>query len=130
MATQTLKAAFRTDVEPILAMARQEKGGAIDPVAAYRAACYRDKWRPSGRRSPPAAAASSDRFTAIRKRKRRCWKALTRISHGAGQVQCEKFGLGWHQNSRGVWPLVVVTRAGKFDDQSRRTHQGSTAAIL
>ena len=42
-ATQTLKQAFRTDVEPILAMARLEAGGAIDPVAAYRAAGYRAK---------------------------------------------------------------------------------------
>ena len=41
MATQTLKAAFRTDVEPILALARLEKGGAIDPVAAFRASRYR-----------------------------------------------------------------------------------------
>jgi L-rhamnose isomerase/sugar isomerase len=41
MATQALKAAFRTDVEPILAMARLEAGGAIDPVATYRAAGYR-----------------------------------------------------------------------------------------
>ncbi len=43
MASETLKAAFRTDVEPILAMARQESGGAIDPVATYRAAQYRAK---------------------------------------------------------------------------------------
>ena len=43
MATSTLKAAFRTDVEPILAMARLEKGGAIDPIATYRAAGYRAK---------------------------------------------------------------------------------------
>lgn len=41
MATLTLKQAFRTDVEPILALARLEKGGAIDPVAAYRASGYR-----------------------------------------------------------------------------------------
>ena len=41
MATLTLKAAFRTDVEPILALARLEKGGAIDPVAAFRASGYR-----------------------------------------------------------------------------------------
>ncbi|OHV85828.1 L-rhamnose catabolism isomerase [Ensifer sp. LCM 4579] len=41
MASETLKAAFRTDVEPILAMARLEKGGAIAPVAAYRASGYR-----------------------------------------------------------------------------------------
>ncbi len=43
MASETLKAAFRTDVEPILAMARRESGGAIDPVATYRAAQYRAK---------------------------------------------------------------------------------------
>ncbi|MER9140561.1 L-rhamnose catabolism isomerase [Mesorhizobium sp. M0830] len=43
MATQTLKVAYRTDVEPILAMARLKTGGAIDPVAAYRAAGYRAK---------------------------------------------------------------------------------------
>ncbi|MFC0480114.1 L-rhamnose catabolism isomerase [Gellertiella hungarica] len=41
MATSTLKTAFRTDVEPILAMARLEKGGAINPVSAYRASGYR-----------------------------------------------------------------------------------------
>jgi L-rhamnose isomerase/sugar isomerase len=41
MATQTLKTAFRTDVEPILAMARLNGGGAIDPIASYRAAGYR-----------------------------------------------------------------------------------------
>lgn len=43
MATNTLKKAFRTDVEPILAMARFEKGAAVDPVAAYRASGYRAK---------------------------------------------------------------------------------------
>ncbi|MHA6643598.1 L-rhamnose catabolism isomerase [Mesorhizobium sp. A623] len=43
MATQALKTAYRTDVEPILAMARLEAGGAIDPVAAYRKAGYRAK---------------------------------------------------------------------------------------
>jgi len=41
MATDTLKAAYRTDVEPILAMARMEKGAAIAPVSAYRASGYR-----------------------------------------------------------------------------------------
>jgi L-rhamnose isomerase / sugar isomerase len=41
MATTTLKQAFRTDVEPILAMARLEKGAAIDPISAYRASGYR-----------------------------------------------------------------------------------------
>jgi L-rhamnose isomerase/sugar isomerase len=43
MASETLKNAFRTDVEPILAMARHEKDAAIDPVATYRAAGYRQK---------------------------------------------------------------------------------------
>ena len=43
MATTTLKDGFRTNVEPILAMARFEAGGAIDPVQAYRAAGYRRK---------------------------------------------------------------------------------------
>ncbi|NRP71716.1 Xylose isomerase [Ensifer psoraleae] len=41
MASETLKAAFRTDVEPILAMARLEHGGAIAPVPTYRASGYR-----------------------------------------------------------------------------------------
>lgn len=41
MATSLLKSGFRTDVEPILAMARLEQGGAIAPVAAFRASCYR-----------------------------------------------------------------------------------------
>ncbi|MDK1488475.1 L-rhamnose catabolism isomerase [Sinorhizobium sp. 7-81] len=41
MASETLKAAFRTDVEPILAMARLEQGGAIAPVPTYRASGYR-----------------------------------------------------------------------------------------
>ncbi|MGC4410850.1 L-rhamnose catabolism isomerase [Rhizobium rosettiformans] len=41
MASETLKRAYRTDVEPILAEARLRAGGAIDPVAAYRASGYR-----------------------------------------------------------------------------------------
>ncbi len=41
MSAQTLKQAFRTDVEPVLAMARLKSGGAIDPVSAYRASGYR-----------------------------------------------------------------------------------------
>ncbi|WP_196259911.1 L-rhamnose catabolism isomerase [Pelagibacterium limicola] len=41
MAAQTLKQAFRTDVEPILAMARMRKGNAADPVSTYRASGYR-----------------------------------------------------------------------------------------
>lgn len=41
MATETLKRAYRTDVEPILAEARRRAGGAIDPVATYRVSGYR-----------------------------------------------------------------------------------------
>lgn len=40
-ALATLKEAFTTDVAPILASARQRRGGAIDPVATYRASGYR-----------------------------------------------------------------------------------------
>ena len=43
MATNALKTAFRTDVDPILGMARLRQGGAIDPVAVYRAAGYRHR---------------------------------------------------------------------------------------
>jgi L-rhamnose isomerase / sugar isomerase len=41
MAAQTLKRGFTTDVSPILAQARMSKGGAIDPIAAYRDSGYR-----------------------------------------------------------------------------------------
>jgi len=43
MASDTLKRAYRSDVEPILAEARRRAGGAIDPIAAYRASGYRAK---------------------------------------------------------------------------------------
>lgn len=43
MASETLKRAYRIDVEPILAEARRRSGGAIDPIAAYRASGYRAK---------------------------------------------------------------------------------------
>ncbi|MBK4217638.1 L-rhamnose catabolism isomerase [Paracoccus caeni] len=43
MASATLRQAFRTDVEPILAMARLRKNAAVDPVATYRASGYRVK---------------------------------------------------------------------------------------
>ncbi|MCJ8323981.1 MAG: L-rhamnose catabolism isomerase [Rhizobiales bacterium] len=49
-ASETLKQAYRTDVEPILAMARLDLGGAIDPVSTYRVSGYRTqkaKERPS-----------------------------------------------------------------------------------
>ena len=56
-AAQTLKRAFRTDVSPILAMARVRAGGAADPVACYRASGYRD--RVAGLRPVKAGASSS-----------------------------------------------------------------------
>ena len=42
MAAQTLKRAFATDVTPILARARDLKGAAVDPVAAFRRSGYRE----------------------------------------------------------------------------------------
>ena len=65
MATATLKAAYRTDVEPILATARLEKGGAIDPVAAYRASGYRAAVAAERPAAAPAAAASSSAAPAL-----------------------------------------------------------------
>ncbi|WP_108126522.1 L-rhamnose catabolism isomerase [Saccharospirillum mangrovi] len=41
MAQATLKAAFNLDVDPILQQARKNAGGAIDPIATYRASGYR-----------------------------------------------------------------------------------------
>jgi len=41
LASQTLKRAFTTDVTPILAVARQRRGAAIDPITAYRRSGYR-----------------------------------------------------------------------------------------
>lgn len=42
-ALATLKEAFMTDVSPILATARERDGGAIDPIAVYRASGYRSQ---------------------------------------------------------------------------------------
>jgi L-rhamnose isomerase/sugar isomerase len=55
MAAQTLKQAFTTDVAPILAKARADRGGAIDPIAAYRASGYRE----TVARERPAVAGGS-----------------------------------------------------------------------
>ena len=38
-----LKSAFTTDVAPILAVARERSGGAIDPIRTYRASGYRQR---------------------------------------------------------------------------------------
>ncbi len=43
MAAQTLKAAFETDVSPIVARVRLDAHGAIDPLRAYRASGYRQR---------------------------------------------------------------------------------------
>lgn len=43
MALRTLKAAFTTDVSPILQMARHRCGAALDPIAVYRASGYREQ---------------------------------------------------------------------------------------
>jgi len=43
MAFQALRRAYRVDVTPILAMARVEAGGAVDVLAAYRDAGWRER---------------------------------------------------------------------------------------
>jgi len=57
LSAQALKTAFRTDVSPILAMARVRAGGAADPVACYRTSGYRDKV--AANRPAKAGASSS-----------------------------------------------------------------------
>jgi L-rhamnose isomerase / sugar isomerase len=42
-ASQLLKTAFQTDVTPLLQRVRAKAGGAIDPVATYRASGYRQR---------------------------------------------------------------------------------------
>ena len=49
--TEPSKPAYTTDVGPILAEARRRTGGAIEPIAVYRAANYRARKaeeRPAG----------------------------------------------------------------------------------
>ena len=41
MAEQVLKAAYETDVRPLVAQARQRSGGALNPVTAFRTSGYR-----------------------------------------------------------------------------------------
>jgi L-rhamnose isomerase / sugar isomerase len=43
MALGALKQAFTTDVAPILAVARQRSGGAVDPIGTFRASGYRQQ---------------------------------------------------------------------------------------
>jgi L-rhamnose isomerase/sugar isomerase len=56
LAAQTLKRAFTTDVAPILARARVNRGAAIDPIGLYRSIGYRAQ---CARRRPPVAGSSS-----------------------------------------------------------------------
>ena len=52
LSSQTLKAAFLTDVSPILAQARKMNGAALDPIAVIRSSEYRRtcaEKRPAGR---------------------------------------------------------------------------------
>lgn len=55
-AHQLLKAAYRTDVSPILAEARRRQGGAHDPITAFRKAGYRAQ---VARERPASRVASS-----------------------------------------------------------------------
>ncbi len=55
-AHRIFKAAFVTDVSPILAEARRRSGGAIDPVAVYRASKYREH---KAKERPAVAGSSS-----------------------------------------------------------------------
>ena len=41
MAERTLKQAYETDVRPLVGEARRRRGGALDPVLAFRASGYR-----------------------------------------------------------------------------------------
>ena len=56
MGFNTLRRAYDTDVAPILAMARYEAGGAIDPISAYRASDWRA--RKAQIRKPVAAGSA------------------------------------------------------------------------
>lgn len=52
-ATHLLKAAFQTDVTPLLQQVRLDAGGAVDPVAVYRASGYRQRM---GQERPASSA--------------------------------------------------------------------------
>lgn len=56
MAFNTVRRAYDTDVSPILAMARYELGGAIDPVATYRESGWRSR-KAQTRKAPVTASA-------------------------------------------------------------------------
>ena len=56
LAHSMLKAAFRTDVSPLLAEARRRTGGALDPLSTYRASGYRAA---KARERPPTGGTSA-----------------------------------------------------------------------
>jgi L-rhamnose isomerase/sugar isomerase len=56
MAERTLKAAYETDVRPLVAEARRRRGGALDPVLAFRESGYRAE--KSRERPPPPVGAA------------------------------------------------------------------------
>jgi L-rhamnose isomerase/sugar isomerase len=56
MAFNIVRRAYDTDVLPILAMARYELGGAIDPIATYRASGWRAR-KAQTRKAPATASA-------------------------------------------------------------------------
>jgi L-rhamnose isomerase/sugar isomerase len=56
LAHRILKTGFMTDVSPILAEARMHNGGAIDPIAVYRASNYR---KVKAKERPAVAGSSS-----------------------------------------------------------------------
>lgn len=55
MGFQTLRRAYNVDVAPILAMARSEHGGAVEPIAAYR----ESGWRAAKAKSRKATVAGA-----------------------------------------------------------------------
>ena len=57
LALAILKQAFTADVTPILAVARERSGGAVDPIAAYRQSNYRQR-KAAERPARKGAAAS------------------------------------------------------------------------
>ena len=56
MAERTLKRAYETDVRPLVAEARRRRGGALDPLLAFRASGYRTQKAAERPVAPPSAA--------------------------------------------------------------------------
>ncbi len=56
MALKTLKAAYNTDVSPVIAMARYRSGAAVDPISTYRSSGYRNE---KGKERPAVAGSKS-----------------------------------------------------------------------